>query len=116
MEKDKVLEMASFMFLQGAGRKQVIEFFAEHGISGDEAETAATDAYLKIKDQRKELLEATEQANKKQARNEGMKEIGIGILMILGSGAVLLATGRLFYIVLVMGFISLIVGLAKMFS
>jgi len=109
MDEKQITEVAQLMFLQNSGRKDVIDFLATKNITGDEAETMATNAYLAIKDQRQTML-GTQEVQKAKG--------GIGSIIF---GAVLMTVGivasmnsdTLWYGAILVGFITIIQGLVR---
>lgn len=109
MPENQLIENAKSMFLNDSGRKDVIDYLTQNGISDDEANTVATNAYLAIKDQRKELMEEKDQ----EIKNEMNKFLVIGILVIVGSIIAALATGRIWIGAIIAGIIMIIKGVRR---
>ena len=51
MDENQLFQAAKLLFLQNHGRKKVIEFLNENGITGEKAETMTTQAYLEIRNE-----------------------------------------------------------------
>ena len=49
MDENQLFETAKSIFLQQGGRKQVIDYLKENGVSDEDAEAMATKVYLEVK-------------------------------------------------------------------
>lgn len=112
MENTDLRKAASLMFLQGAGRKDVIDFLNENGVGEEDAEKMATSSYMAVKDQRKAIVEQ-QLGTQAQASggSGGIVSILIGILLIGGGIAASMGTDRFFYGAILVGVITLFQGL-----
>lgn len=111
MDENQIATTAQLMFLQGKGRKDVIDFFNEKGITGEAAETQATNAYLAVKDKRQEMLEIESGAT--EEKGGGMGSILIGVLFLGGGIAATAASDSIWYGAMIVGVISIMSGIAK---
>lgn len=111
MEQQQTIEAAQQMFLHGSGRKDVIDFLLTNGINQEEVETTATNAYLAVKDQRKEMMqEATE---KKPVGGGGSPSIIIGAVILIAGIVATMTTDRFWYGAMILGVITIIGGITK---
>jgi len=109
MDEKQIIETAQIMFLRNSGRKEVIDFLATHNITGDQAETMATNAYLAIKDQRQAMIETQED----QQEKGGIGSIVFGAILMIGGIAASMNSDTLWYGAILVGFITLIQGLVS---
>ncbi len=114
MENTELQKLASLMFLRGAGRKDVIDFLAENGVEAAATEKMATDAYMAVKEQRKEIVE--EQVGAQAATgggSGGVISIVIGLVLMIGGIAATMASDSIFYGAIGVGAITFFQGLAS---
>ena len=59
MNENQLFDAAKLMFLHNSGRKDVIDYLNQNGITDEKAETMATNAFLAVKDQirKEEVIE-----------------------------------------------------------
>lgn len=115
MEKTQLMETAQLLFLQGSGRKTVIELFTNNGFASEEANTMATEAYRAVKDERMAQVETTHE----DEATSGGSSIGSLLLglVIMGGGIIAtMTTDRIWYGAIFVGFITIISGLVKSFK
>jgi hypothetical protein len=105
---NQTLETAQTMFLHGSRRKEVIDFLLANGVSQEEVDTVATNAYLSIKDQRQEILETYEEQT--EGGGTGASAI-IGALLLFGGIIATMATDRIWYGAMIVGLIMIVKGL-----
>lgn len=103
MSTSQAFKEAQALFLNGHGRKAVIEFLHEQDITGEEAENIATQAYQSIQGDLDEKAAAEE--DKAFGGPWGKMAIGVLALGIVAFGIVKL--DRLLPIVLLIGLIFL---------
>ena len=111
MRKEDLLEQAKIMFLNNAGRKEVLAYFESNDLAGEEAETLATDAFKSIRDERRKTLE---QNTKKENRGSGLSSLLFGVGIVVVTGAIAYVTDYLFYVAFLIGFFMIIRGLLMM--
>ena len=111
MEHAQVSKVAQAMFLKGAGRKAVIDFLAENGVTGNEAETMATEAYKAVKPLREAALKE-KHAEPKPVGGGGIGSIAIGAILIIGGLIATMSTDRIWYGAMIVGAIALFKGIA----
>ena len=112
MDEKQVLETAQLMFLQNKGRKEVIDFIESNGIVGEAAQTMATNAFLAIKDQRREMMEELQDADE-SGGGGGMGSIVMGAIFLIGGVVATMSTDSIWYGAIGVGIISIISGIAK---
>ncbi|MEM6965965.1 MAG: hypothetical protein AAF573_14455 [Bacteroidota bacterium] len=111
MEQQQTIQAAQQMFLHGSGRKDVIDFLIANGINQEEVETTATNAYLAVKDQRKEMIkEATEE---KPAGGGGTPSIILGSVFLIGGIVATMTTDSIWYGAMIVGVVTIIGGITK---
>lgn len=109
MTQEVITEQAKTMFLNNSGRKEVIAFLLKNGVSEQDVEKVATDAFLAIKEQRKELLEEKEVEVKKAMS----KSLIIGGIVLLGGIIATMTTNRIWYGAIGIGLIMMVNGVRK---
>ena len=120
MDKDHIFQHAQLMFLNGAGRKAVMEYLTENGVPEAETGTMATEAYKAVREeiQQKKLESGQENANigedlENQKDGDGMGAITFGALALIAGIIATTHTDRIWYGAIMVGAISLISGLFK---
>ena len=120
MDKDHIFQHAQLMFLNGAGRKAVMEYLTENGVPEAETGTMATEAYKAVREeiQQKKLESGQENANigedlENQKDGDGMGAITFGALALIVGIIATTHTDRIWYGAIMVGAISLISGLFK---
>ena len=111
MNEPQIKEAAQIMFLKGSGRKDVINFLAQNGIAEERVETMATEAYLAIKDQRMQMIEAADEDV--QGGGGGGVTIALGALLLVGGIVATMATNRIWYGAMIIGVVMIFKGLSK---
>ena len=113
MEENQIFEQAQQMFLNGAGRKAVMDFIEENGIAENESGSIASKAYQSVKEQinQKRLQESAKL--KEEGRRSGIGSIGIGALLLVGGIIATMATNRVWYGAMAVGAISLVKGIVQ---
>lgn len=108
------------MFLQGAGRKVVMDFLTANGMSDAESSSTATEAYKSVRQTIQEMKAAAgmENANpgeraQAQSSGDGIGAILIGILLIIGGVVATMSTDSIWYGAILVGAVSLIKGFAQ---
>jgi len=109
MNENQIMETAQSMFLQNSGRKEVINFLIENGISKENAESMATEAYRAIKDQRKEMMQVEEVEERKSTS----KSVIIGALILLAGIIATMTTDRIWYGAMIIGVITMVSGTSR---
>lgn len=110
MTENQISEQAQSMFLQNKTRREVITFLASKGIIDDKAESMATEAYKAIRAQREELVGQYNEVKSDEPRG-GTGAILIGILLMVGGVIATMASDRIWYGLIGVGFFSLCKGL-----
>ena len=114
MEEKQVFEAAKIMFLQNRGRKEVLDFLGTNGIENTRSETMATEAFLAIKEQRREMIaEANPDLDEQPIGGGGMASVGIGAFIMIGGIVASASTDRLFYGAILVGLITMIGGFVR---
>ena len=114
MNEKQVFETAKIMFLQNKGRKEVIEFIGTNGVAEPRADTMATEAFLAIKEQRREMIaEANPDLDEKPMGGGGMGSVIIGALIMFGGIAATMSSDSIFYGAILVGLVTMIGGLVK---
>lgn len=114
MNEKQVFETAKTMFLQNKGRKEVIEFIGANGIEDTHSETMATEAFLAIKEQRREMIAAANpDMDEKPIGGGGMASVAIGAVIMIGGIVATMSTNRIFYGAIIVGLITMIGGFVR---
>ncbi len=113
MDNTELQKVSALMFLQGAGRKHVIDFLGENGVESETAEEMATTAYMSVKDQRKAIVEEQLDHKASTSSGGGVLSIIIGLVLIVGGIAATMASDSIFYGAIGVGVITLFQGLAR---
>ena len=115
MISDEIRQQAQMMFLQEAGRKNVIDFLNQNGVQGDDAEKEATAAFLAIKDQRQTAIEARAEAEAEEQKGSPVS-IALGFLLMIGGVIATLTTDSIWYGAILVGAFMAGSGLIKRFT
>jgi len=114
MDEKQVFEAAKIMFLQNKGRKEVLDFLGANGIEETRTESMATEAFLAIKEQRREMMaEANPDMDEKPIGGGGMGSVLIGGLIMFGGIAATMSSDRIFYGAILVGLVTMIGGLIR---
>jgi len=103
MNENQLLETAQSMFLNNSGWKEVIQFFNENGINGDQAETMATDAYKAVKEERREMI----QEDVGEEKKGGKTNIIIGALILFAGIIATMTTTSIWYGAMIVGVVKM---------
>jgi len=114
MNEKQVFETAKIMFLQNKGRKEVMEFLGTNGVESTQSETMATEAFLAIKDQRREMIAAANpDMDETPMGGGGITSIILGAVIMFGGIAATMSTNRIFYGAIIVGLITMIGGFIR---
>lgn len=111
MSENQNFQIAQLMFLQGSGRKDVIDSLRKNGVAEERLEGMATEAYLSIKDQRQNMIEETYE----EESGGGAGSIILGAVFLIGGVAATMGTDRIWYGAMIVGALMVFRGLAKSF-
>ena len=112
---NQVFQMAQKMFLADKGRKEVLDFLETQGVTGEEAEKMATDAFKSIRDQRRAIIEqqgGTSAASESKG-SAGIGSILFGLVLIIGGIVATMSSDSIWYGAILVGVITLIQGIAQ---
>jgi len=113
LDENQILQLSQKMYLEGAGRKDVMEFMESNGMASEKIDQAATDSYLAVRDERKKIVAAEQKIAKSEGRKSGMLTMAGGAAIMVITVGILLSTGRLFYVALIIGFLTFMKGVAS---
>ena len=111
MNETQIQQAAQTMFLNGSGRKDVINFLTQNGISEDRVDDMATNAYLAIKDQRMQMIETAD--GDTAGSGNGTTSIAIGALLLVGGIVATMASNRIWYGAMIIGAVMIFKGIGK---